>query len=231
MSMPALWRFARDVFVKIALPFVIYNLAQPHFGDVKALLASSVPPILWSLVEVVRRRRIDALSALALAGIALSLIAYFGGGSVQFLQFREKLVTILIALVFLASVAFGRPLMHEIIRAYLARTNPSDLKRVESLRGDWRFRRAMTIMTLVWGAGLFADAAVSIALVYVVPIATYLVVNPILGYATIGGLTLWTLWFGRTTRRAREARMAGAEPPKSPPSVLQISERYEPKSR
>ena len=49
----------------------------------------------------------------------------------------------------------------------------------------------MTIMTLVWGVGLLADAAASIALAYVLPIRAYLVVNPIMGYATIASLTFW----------------------------------------
>jgi intracellular septation protein A len=216
VSPSQLWRWGRDILVNIALPFLIYGVAQPRFGDVNALLASSAPPILWSVVECARHRRIDALSALVLAGIALSILAFLGGGSVRFLQFREKIVTVLIALVFLGSAALGRPLMYEIIRAFLARTRDPELRRVESLRDNSFFRRVTTIMTLVWGAGLFADAAVSAALLFVLPIRAYLVVNPILGYATIGGLTLWNIWFGKKARREGEARMAAAQLGRAP---------------
>jgi hypothetical protein len=66
-------------------------------------------------------------------------------------------------------------------------------------------------MTVVWGVGLLADAAVSVALLYVLSIRTYLVVNPILGYATIGSLTIWNVWFGRRKRREGEAKIAAAQ--------------------
>lgn len=207
MNFAAIWRFGREVLVNIALPFLIYSLVQPRLGDVNALIASSAPPILWSLVEFIRSRRIDALSLLVLLGIGLSLLAFLGGGSVRLLQLREKLVTIIVGFVFLGSAAVGKPLMYELIRAFLARRNDPELQQVEAAQNVSGFKRAMTIMTLVWGIGLLADAGVSIALVYVLSMRIYLVVNPILGYATIGSLTLWNVWFGRRLRRRRTAVM------------------------
>lgn len=214
MTLQSIWRIAREVLINIALPYLIYRLVQPRFGDVDALLASSAPPILWSVAEFARHRKADALSLLVLLGIALSLLAFLGGGSVRFLQLREKLVTIVIGVVFLGSAAVGKPLMYELIRAFLARSDDPQLERVESLRDDRFFRASMSIMTIVWGVGLLADAAVSIALLYVLSVGSYLIVNPVLGNATIGGLTLWNIWYGRRMRRRGEARMAqiAAEP-------------------
>ena len=71
-------------------------------------------------------------------------------------------------------------------------------------------------MTVVWGVGLLADAAVSVALLYVLSIRTYLVVNPILGYATVGSLTFWNIWFGRKKRREGEARIAATRTASQP---------------
>ena len=104
-------RLGLELLMNFVGPFVIYSVLDPKIGDVDALLASSAPPIAWSLVEFVRRRRVDALSMLVLAGIALSLLAFLGGGGVKFLQLREKLVTALIGLAFLGSAAIGRPLI------------------------------------------------------------------------------------------------------------------------
>ena len=67
-------------------------------------------------------RRLDALSLLVLAGIVLSLLAFFGGGGPRMLQLREKLVTGVIGLAFLASAAVGRPLIYELARAGMARS-------------------------------------------------------------------------------------------------------------
>ena len=83
-------RLFLELLVNFILPFVIYNYAEAPLGAVRALLLSSVPPILWSLVEFARHRRLDALSVLVVAGIALSLLAMLGGGGVQFLQLREN---------------------------------------------------------------------------------------------------------------------------------------------
>ena len=208
MKLSSLGRIGREVLVNLALPYVIYSLTQPRLGDAGALIASSGPPILWMVVEFARHRRIDALSVVVLLGLGLSLVAFLGGGSVQFLQLRERLVTVIIGAVFLGSAAIGKPLMYELVRAFLARANDPELQRVESLRDNSFFKTGMTIMTVVWGVGLLADAAVSIALVYVLPIRIYLVVNSLMGYATIGSLTLWNLWFGRRMRRKGEARLA-----------------------
>ncbi|HEX3985678.1 MAG TPA: hypothetical protein VHX13_03625 [Acidobacteriaceae bacterium] len=60
-------------------------------------------------MEFVRRRRLDAMSLRVITGIALSLLAFLGGGSVPFLQLRENIVTCLIGLVFLGSAAIIRP--------------------------------------------------------------------------------------------------------------------------
>jgi hypothetical protein len=208
MNLRSLSRIGREALVNFALPYLVYSFVQPRFGDVNALIASSAPLILWSVVEFARHRRIDALSLVVLLGLALSLVAFLGGGSVRFLQLRERLVTVFIGIVFLGSAAIGRPLMYELVRAFLARGNDPELRRVESLRDNAFFKAGMTTMTVVWGAGLLAEAAVSIALVFVLSIRTYLIVNPIIGYATIGSLTFWNVWFGRRMRRKGEARLA-----------------------
>src|SRR5277367_3816630 len=108
MCLRSLWRIGREVLVNFALPYLIYRLAQPRLGDVNALIASSGPPILWSVVEFARHRRIDALSMVVLLGLGLSILAFFGGGSVRFLQLRERLVTAFVGVVFLGSAAIGR---------------------------------------------------------------------------------------------------------------------------
>ena len=58
----------------LLLPWLAYRAALPLWGPVGALYASAVPPIAWSVVQFVRSRRIDALSALVLLGIVLSLL-------------------------------------------------------------------------------------------------------------------------------------------------------------
>jgi hypothetical protein len=199
-------RLGTDILVNFVAPYLIYDHAKPAWGEVNALIASSGPPIVWSLVEFARRRRVDAMSILVLTGIALSVAAFFGGGSVHLLQLREKLVTALIGLVFLGSAAIGRPLVYQLARAGMMRRKSSELAAFEGLRDNVGFRRSMTVMTLVWGFGLVGEAAVSGVLVYTVSVREYLIVGPGLGNAAMGALALWTFWYGRRQRRLGQAR-------------------------
>lgn len=190
------------------LPFVIYSYAEAPLGEVRALLASSAPPIAWSLVEFARHRRIDALSLLVVSGIALSLLAMIGGGGVKFLQLREKLVTGVIGLAFIGSALIGKPLIFELARATMRRKSASEAEDFEALQVHPGFRRTMAVMTWVWGLGLLADVAVSVVLVFALSIREYLIVNPIIGYGTMGGLSLWTFLYGQRAKRRGEARRA-----------------------
>ncbi len=200
-----------EVLVNFILPFVIYSYAEAPFGDVRALLLSSAPPIVWSLIEFARHRRLDALSMMVLAGIALSLLAVIGGGGAKFLQLRENLVTGVIALVFLGSALIGKPLIYELARASMARKSEGEAQEFEALRVHAGFRRTMMVMTLVWGFGLLAHFAVSVALVFALSIRAYLIAGPIVGYATMGALTLWTFLYAQRSRRRGEAARAARE--------------------
>jgi hypothetical protein len=200
--------FAVEALVNFILPYAVFALAQPHYGDVDALILSSIPPILWSIAEFARHRRIDAVSMLVLFGIVLSLAAVAGGGSARFLQLREKLVTVIIGFVFLGSALIGKPLIYQLARARMVRESSGELEQFDALRSNKYFRRTMTVLTVVWGLGLLLDAAISIALVYALSIKTYLVVNPIVGYGTMGALSLWTFLYVRNQRRKGAARRA-----------------------
>ncbi|MEG3147554.1 VC0807 family protein [Sphingomonas sp. RT2P30] len=199
-----------ELLVNFILPYVIYSAAEARLGEVGALLASSAPPILWSLGEFALHRRLDALSVLVVAGIALSLLAMIGGGGAQFLQLREKLVTGVIGLAFLGSAAIGRPMIYELARANMRRRSEGEAEQFAALQVHAGFRRTMTVMTLVWGLGLIADAALSAVLVFTISVRANLIVNPLIGYGTMGALGLWSFVYGRRPRRRGEARMGVA---------------------
>ncbi|MGH6991982.1 MAG: VC0807 family protein [Caulobacteraceae bacterium] len=201
---------APEILFNFVGPYLLYDFLKPHLGDVHALMAASGPPIVWSLIEFARRRRIDALSILVLAGIALGLIAFFGGGGVKFLQLREALVGGLIAVLFLGSAAIGKPIIYYLAVATMRRRGSAELANFEARRHRPGFRRAMMTMTLVWGFGLLAHTAISCILVFAVSIKTYLLVSPIIGYTMMGLLIGFTFLYGRWAR-SREAAAEAAE--------------------
>ena len=135
---------------------------------------------------------------LVLCGIALSLIAFIGGGGVRSLQLREQLVSAMIGLVFLGSAAIGKPLIYQLARAQIRREAAGQVGWFETLRDDPRFRRVMMLMTLSWGIALVLQAAAYGALVFALSIRSYLIVSPIIGYAALGAMSLWSFWYARS---------------------------------
>ena len=191
--------FVLELAVNFLLPWLAYRLALPHLGETGALIASAVPPIVWSLVELVRFRRVDALSVMVVAGIALSVAAMALGGSPRMLLLRESLVSGAVGVVFLLSLPMRRPLIFYLARATVAREMEGGAARFEAL---WQERPALVaairLMTLVWGVGLTGETALRAWMALTWPIERFLVVSPFIGYGIYGGLTLWTLWYRKT---------------------------------
>lgn len=198
-----------ELVVNLLLPWLAYRMALPHFGTMGALYASAVPPVAWGLIEFARFRRVDALSALVLLGIALSLMVMALGGSARFLLLRESLVSGAIGVVFLLSLAFRKPVVFYLARATIARELEHGEERFEAL---WRerlsLRSSIRLMTLVWGVGLSVETMIRSWLAWNWPIEQYLVVSPVISYGIYGGLTLWTIWY-RTRMKQRGEVAAG----------------------
>jgi hypothetical protein len=207
---------ALEIGVNLFAPLAIFDLTTHRWGEVNALLASTLPPLVWSIAGFVRTRRLDALSLLVLIGIGLSLAAMAGGGGARFLQLREQLVMAAVGLVFLGSLAVRRPLIYQLARARLRRVEGSEAAWFDSLKSAPAFRRAMAVMTLVWGVALVAEPALCAVLIFRLSIGQFLIVSPVLGYGAFGVLTAWTFWYARRRigplRRAAEAEQTQHAP-------------------
>jgi hypothetical protein len=175
---------AIEVCANLLAPALIYALLSARWGEVPALIASSAPPVLWSLIGLLRHRRIDALSIIVLVGIALSLVA--------------------IGMAFIVSALIGRPLIGPLARATVARESAEALAEFDAHRDHGPLRHMIAVMTWVWGLGLLANFAVSVLLIYSLSVGQYLVIGPIVGYGTMGALAGWTVLYRRYRARLRE---------------------------
>ena len=194
--------FVAELAVNLLLPWIAYRLAQPHWGETGGLIASAVPPTIWSAIGLVRFRRLDALSATVLLGIVLSLGAMALGGGPRVLLMRESLASGLVGVAFLASLLTKRPLVFYLARATVARETAEGVARFERLWQERReFASAMRVLTAVWGVGLVGETAVRGWLAMTWPIERFLVVSPLLGYGLFGALMAWTLWYRTRMRR------------------------------
>ncbi len=189
-----------ELAANILAPWAVYSLLAPAHGATIGLIGSALPPLLWSLFELARTRRLDSVSVIVLAGILLTVLATMLGGSPKLLQIRENAVSGLVGIAFMASLLLRRPLIYHLAAAIFARQGPEALARLEGFiatpRGIGFFRR----MTLFWGIGLILQTSVMIWLVFLWPIGTYLLLSPVIGYGMLGLLFAGTFWYRRRVR-------------------------------
>jgi hypothetical protein len=198
------------LFANFVAPYLVFELLDGRFGDVISLIASAVPPLLWSIYELIKTRRLDALSVLVVSAIVFTVGATAMGGSARLIQIRDALVTGLVGVMFLASLAMKRPMIFYLARATMARNTESGAAEFEAMWERKGVPAAFRMLTLVWGVGLIVQTTIMCYLAWIWPIGRYLLLSPFIGYGIFGLLMAWSLWF--RARRIAAARAAGLSP-------------------
>ncbi|MDR3429417.1 VC0807 family protein [Silvimonas sp.] len=200
-----------EILVNFVLPWLVYRQVEAQWGSHNALLASAIPPVLWSVLELVRHRRLDALSLLVIAGIVLSVGAVALGGSPTLMLMRESLITGAFGLAFLISAGLRRPLIYYLARATVAREKGDAMARFEQYctDGNGKIARWLIVMSLVWGGGLLAEMALRLWLAQTLSIERFLLISPWLSYGIYAALGGWTWWYRRQLRNRHQRQEAG----------------------
>jgi hypothetical protein len=201
---------ALNFLVNLGGPWLVYRLVEGSTSITGALIWSSVPPIIWSLWQLVHSRRLDVISVLVIAGLGASLAATMLGGNPRLLLVRESFITGVFGLVFLGSLWCPRPLMFYIVRATLAKQGIVE----EQFAAKWsipRFRQTFYLMTTVWGIGLIVQMVLQIILAFALSIEQDLVFSPIVGYGCYFVLFGWSFWYGKKQRKEGERLAAAAK--------------------
>ncbi len=176
-------------------PYVVYQLLDARYGDVDALIASAMPPLLWSLYELIKTRRLDAISVIVVTSILFTVGATAMGGSARLIQIRDAMVTGVIGVIFLLSLALKRPMIFYLARATMARNTAEGAAEFETMWLRPGVRKAFMVLTAVWGVGLVFQTAVMCWLAWIWPISRYLLLSPFIGYGIFGLLMAWSLWY------------------------------------
>ncbi len=197
-------RYAVAFVINVVLPTVVYLVALPHWGVMGALLASTVPLLAWMVLDLVRYRHFDALSALMLAGIALSLLVLVSKPAGWLRVAREPLVSGVIGVLFLLSLLLRRPLVFYLARSTMARERGGQATEFDAM---WEARpllaKSVRLMTTVWGIGLVGENAIRLALTDFIDGQDVQWISTCIRYATYAGLTAWTILYRRIYIRAQ----------------------------
>jgi hypothetical protein len=190
-------RYAAALVVNVLLPTAAYRVALPHVGLIGALLASTLPLIAWMGFDFLRFRHVDALSAVVLAGIALSLLILVSQPTDWLRAVREPLVSGVIGVLFLGSLALRRPLVFYLARSTLSREHSGREIEFDAM---WTERptlaRSIRLMTLVWGVALVGENVLRFWIASLTGDPPHWL-DSCIRYATYGGLTVWTIAYRR----------------------------------
>ncbi len=152
------FRYMSALCINVLLPWLAYRLALPHWGYLQALAASALPPLAWMAYDYIRLRHFDALSALVLVGITLSLALTLLGRAPLEHAVEAPMISGSIGIVFLLSLLLPRPLVFYLARSKLTRKNREGAAEFEQ---HWREHPGLVAiirrMTVVWGVGLVAE--------------------------------------------------------------------------
>jgi hypothetical protein len=199
-------RYVSALVINLLLPWLVYRLAHAYWRMPEALLASTLPLLAWMIWDLARHRHFDALSALVLAGIVLSVLARAVPGAPRKLSLDEPLVAGMTGVAFLLSLTLPRPAVYYLARSTMARES---LERASEFERDWHEQPKLAArirnMTLVWGIGLIMENAVRTTIVlHGASDPHSIFASNMVRYGCYSALMLWTFWYRRRIRQDAE---------------------------
>jgi hypothetical protein len=191
----------RGLLWDVGLPLVTYYVLHLlGFDNWIALLGATLAAGARVLLVAIRDRALNAFALLMTIMFGLGLGLAFLTGDPRFLLVKDSITTAVVGVSFLVMAALGHPLT-----LAAARTWAPDraIEMAEHFRTDPTARRWHVKASVVWGAGLLAEAAIRVVLVYLLPIEVMVAVSAALMIVVFGSLILWTAWDLKRRQAAR----------------------------
>jgi hypothetical protein len=202
---------AKIVFFDIAGPLVAYwLLRKAGMSTVSALVLSGVLPGIAVLGGLIRRRHLDAVGLLVLAGIAVGTVLGMLSGNPRLFLMEGSVPTAVFGVLCLASLWSQRPLIYRFALEFMGQDSPRG-REFASLWQYEGFRHLFRNFTLVWGVVYLLEAAARVVIVETTSTGTALAVSKVMPYAVAGLLVGWMVLYGRRARREGERLAAQAE--------------------
>jgi hypothetical protein len=220
---PSLRAMAPSTVFGALIPLGVYYGVRNHVSsDATALVIAGAFPAAWVLVELARKRTLDAIGSITLFGFLAGIAASYAlGGNAFVLKVRDSAFTALFGAVCLVSLLWHRPAMFHLGKALSAGDDKDRRKAYDELFELPTSRRTFLVITAVWGAGLLVEAAARIVLAVALPTGTFLAVSPALAAVCFGAMFVFTLRYSKLARQRGEALLAdtGISYPSVPTSI------------
>ena len=208
---------AMIVIFDVAGPLVAYKVLRSEgLSAVTALVASGGFPVLGLAIRAIWHRRLDVVGAVVLAGIVVGALLGLISHSARLVLVEGSVPTAVFAVACLGSLWAQRPLVYRLALEFVG----PDTTKGHEMTLFWQhegFRRSFRVITAVWGAAFFLEAALRVVIVYSTSTGTALAISTFTPFVFAGTMVAWTIGYGTLQKRKTERVEADAEPRPSAP--------------
>jgi hypothetical protein len=179
----------RPLLIDVGLPVGGYYLLRDGAGLSiwLSLALTGVIPAARAVFAAVAARELNLLALLmvlvSVAGIAIS----FATGDPQLMLAKESVISSVIAVAILVSVALRRPLMSAGLKPYLIRGCAARAAAWDRLAAcSRRFRRLELAFSTIWGLALLGECTARLVGAFTLPVSTMVWLSTVLTIGSIG---------------------------------------------
>jgi hypothetical protein len=208
---PRLRQIAMILVFDLGGPLLAYSLLRSAgMSAVAALVLSGVLPALGIVIGALADRRLDVIGVVVLAGLLVGTLLGLTSHNARLYLLEGSVPSAVFALGCLFSLRLRRPLIFRLAVEILG----PDTRKGRDVTASWRypgFRRAFRMLTVAWGAGYLAEAAIRVAIVITASTGVALVCSKLIPYVFAVALSAWTLVYGEHEKKKAERLASGVD--------------------
>jgi hypothetical protein len=211
VSLPRIFLgYAADVVLPMALYYVLHRLG---ISDTVALGASIVIALVATIVNTIRRKKLDAIGILVIFEIALSIVLFLLLKDRRLILAKPSFYSGLVA-IYLIVMAFGsKPMNYDAIRNV---GSDGDPRRAAAFDAAWdenpKFRTALRTAEIGWGIAFLADAILRVIIVFTTEPGRAVWLSNVPHIAAIALIIVFSAGMGRINGRIVDAQFAKMYP-------------------
>ena len=179
----------RGLAIDVGAPLGTYYLLHGALGVSLwlALAFSSIGPAIRAVTGLRSAGGANLLAMLMLAVSVAGIAVSFLTGDPRAMIAKDSIVSSVIALAILASVAARRPLMSAGLKPFLTKGRADRTAAWDRLAAaSARFRRLGLLFSAIWGVALLAECAARLAGAYLLPVTTMVWLGTVFTLGAIG---------------------------------------------
>jgi hypothetical protein len=179
----------RILSLNVILPAALFTFLNPRMPTVLALIYSSIPPLVDTLLYLLLENTFDAFNLMILLATAIGITVTFISNDPKLLLIKESLVTLVFAFGFLLSLFTPTPLILHYYR--LLKNLDLDHPHQSTLY------KHTFVITAVFGSGYLIEGIVRLILIFTISVEIMVYVSIFAPFVFTLAMLLWCWWYTR----------------------------------